>query len=154
MWITVEQKHLNRIAKMWTWVCILIQGNVFGLIICTYCFIGLLTFDDGSKMTPLFYRDPTDGFLFYGTFFFKPTICEKAIIEGPHFDCICNNMQGARVFFLNTFLNFVLLSGMCSNLFGIYAKVQILKGYYFRFTVSVMVCLSIKSLMCFFVCRI
>ena len=124
MWITVEQRHLNRIAKMWTWVCILLQGFVFALIICTYCFIGLLNFTDSSKLTPLFYKDLEGKFYFYGRFFFDSSACAEAIKSTVDADekCICNDINGARVFFLNTFLNLILLFGLFSNLFGIYAK--------------------------------
>ena len=55
LWVDIEQKHLDRIARVWTWICIILQGSVFALIVITYCMFGLVVFSDNSVLTPLFY---------------------------------------------------------------------------------------------------
>lgn len=98
IWLELEQKHLDKISRVWTWICIFIQLTVFLLIIYTYSFIALYVFADETKLTPLFYKTQTEGFLFYGIFLESFDSAESACAK--HIDqsdeavasCICSTM--------------------------------------------------------------
>ena len=108
----------------------------------TYCFIGVYAFSDGSKLTPLFYTSNLSSFYFYFTFLQgfdnSGAACHKAIdySSKQDADCICNTISTDKVFALNTLLNFFLIVGLIHNIVGIYIKYWILRGIYFRWTVS------------------
>ena len=56
--------------------------------------------------------------------------------EEIYCDCVCEVLQSPRNLIMNIILGIVLTCGLISNAIGIYAKFQILKGNYFRYTVS------------------
>ena len=52
---------------------------------------------------------------------------------------MCNKLQRTQVFIYSTFLNLILLAGLCGNAAVIYTQYWILHGVYFRFTNLIMV---------------
>ena len=108
----------------------------------TYCLIGVYQFTDGSKLTPLFYTSNLRSFYFYFDFLQgfdnSGATCHKAIDYSSKKDanCICDTISTDKVFALNTLLNFFLIVGLIHNIVGIYIKYWILRGIYFRWTVS------------------
>ena len=55
IWLAIESKHLNGIARFWTIVTIVIQSFVYFLILLMYYYTGLLKLKDGNKMTATLY---------------------------------------------------------------------------------------------------
>ena len=107
------------------------------LIILSYCLIGVYDFDDNGSaaLTPMFYRNTNDKYYFFPSFYFSPKeMCEKAIDYDRNYDCICNVLTNAKLFWMNMALFFLLLAGLVGNAFGVYAEYWILRGKYFRYT--------------------
>ena len=66
IWLAIERKHLNRIARAWTVFCIVVQVISFAVIILIYIFISLFEFENGrEKVTPLFYIDSKNKYKWY-----------------------------------------------------------------------------------------
>ena len=50
IWIAIEQKHLNRIARSWTIFSIIVQNVAFIMIIAVFCFISVINFNDSEQL--------------------------------------------------------------------------------------------------------
>ena len=124
IWIEIEQKHLNRIARIWTIACIVVQ--VLALIAIIYTFVGftLITFEETSvRLTPTFYIDAVNYF-FYFTFMTKDAKhCEEQIVKANENNqvCICELITTDKIIWLNSSLAIILLGGVFCISFGIYA---------------------------------
>ena len=85
IWVEIESKHLNGIARFWTILSILTQSFVYFLIILMYFYISLLEFSNEDKLTTLIYYNK-QGPDFYSMIFtsFNPSYkdrCNEAITE-------------------------------------------------------------------------
>lgn len=90
IWLEIESKHLNGIARFWTMVSIVIQCTVYALIILMCFYISLVEFkqtdsESGSsikesKLTPLLFKD-SDNTYYYNMIFSKERRCTDKIAE-------------------------------------------------------------------------
>ena len=46
VWLDIERKHLDKISRIWTIICIAIQTLVFILIMSIYCLFGIYKFNN------------------------------------------------------------------------------------------------------------
>ena len=66
IWIAIEQKHQNRIARLWTLFSIFAQVTTFIVIIAIYCYISLINFaETKAELTPIFYIGNDRTYHFY-----------------------------------------------------------------------------------------
>ena len=103
LWIDIEQKHLDRISRAWTIICIITQLGVFICIITSYMYVGLVDYHgSNSVLTPLFFKSNDKKgeirrFYFYAIFTASigdpDEWCPKAINTSlDDYDCICDNI--------------------------------------------------------------
>ena len=58
IWIEIKQKHLNRIARIWTIACIAVQALALFASILTFLILTLVDFAETDvALTPFFYID-------------------------------------------------------------------------------------------------
>ena len=148
VWLAIESKHLNGISRFWTIVTIAIQSFVYFLIVLMYYYTGLLELKDGNKMTATLFEN-SDHISFWNMIFAKFNTsyqdrCDEAITQCNQSsaeeydedvcDCVCDVLNSPRNFILNIVMCIVLFFGIIFNTIGIYAKIQILRGHYFRYT--------------------
>ena len=124
IWIEIEQKHLNRIARIWTILCIVDQTLALVITIGIFIFFSIIDFvDTDVVLTPLFYRD-SENFVFYYSFIGKDaTHCEEQIVQATEKQqvCICELITKSKIIALNSSLAIILLGGVFCISFGIYA---------------------------------
>ena len=86
VWLAIESKHLNGIARFWTLVMIVIQCAVFVLIILMYYYISLIEFFDNeghkSKLTTILFVN-SDGKAYYNMIFSYFAFVSRLRIRRP-----------------------------------------------------------------------
>ena len=71
IWIAIEQRHLNKIARSWTIFIIFVQVFSLFIVIGVYFFLSLIDFDGtDAYLTPLLYITYEGKYFFYFTIYF------------------------------------------------------------------------------------
>ena len=123
LWVEIESRHMNKLAKTWTIICIILQSTVIGMIPFIYVNIGLWHFSDDVKLTPLLLHYAKGSYEFYALFVWGNDKCAEEISDtNPDRDCLCEIVGSINVFWSSTVLNLVLLFGMFNNAVIIYLK--------------------------------
>ena len=72
------------------------------------------------------------------------TECRGDNVDKEHCECICGVLSSTANFFMNIVMCVVLFCGLVCNTVGMYAKYQILRGHYFRYTNLILINQSLQ----------
>ena len=99
LWVEIESRHMNKLAKTWTIICIILQSTVMIMIPEIYASIGLWHFADDVKLTPLFFHSAKGSWEFYALYIWDNDKCAEEIsVTNPDRDCLCEIVESYNVF--------------------------------------------------------
>mmetsp|Transcript_34698 Transcript_34698/g.45632 ORF Transcript_34698/g.45632 Transcript_34698/m.45632 type:complete len:133 (-) Transcript_34698:480-878(-) len=125
IWIAIEQKHLNKIARSWTIFSIFVQKLTVLMIIGAYTLISIINFNDTpATLTPMLFISADKQNYFYFSVASKSLEnCMNDVAETSETNklCMCRTMMRTSVIVLNASLAIILLGALVCMSFGIYA---------------------------------